>query len=319
MNRLRSFCLMMLLAICLEAMPQGVRPLRVLSWNVENLFDCLDDAGFDDSEYLPKSVRRWTPKRFKRKLVDIARIIAAVADDGGEADLIGLCEVENDNAVKSLVGGPLASMKYKYVMTHSADRRGVDVALLWHPSRFRLLNHTSFRVPSVQHGFKPTRDILYASGIFHTDERCDTIHVFVCHLPSRLGGGTANEHRRLAASVLWTAIDSVRAASAAEPRIILMGDFNASMRDPIFKSAPLRSTDDKHADGTYSYRGNWEWIDHILISDAFAHDALARPIRYKWLLRHNKTYGTDLPYRTYSGTTYIGGTSDHLPILIDLK
>jgi endonuclease/exonuclease/phosphatase family metal-dependent hydrolase len=204
-------------------------------------------------------------------------------------------------------------------MTRCEDARGIDVALLYQPARFRLLEHRSIRVPSREHGLHPTRDILYAKGLALSAEGLDTLHVLVAHLPSRAGGYEGDRNRRLAADVLWTTVDSIlssRKRTGREvPRVVLMGDFNADRHDRVFRRAPLRMTDDAKAQGTYCYQGLWQWIDHILVSSSLATDAPAHPVSYPWLLEENKTYDGQMPRRTYRGPTYHGGISDHLPIV----
>ena len=289
--------------------------LRLMSWNVENLFDVEHDEGCNDEEFLPTGNHRWTSGRLWRKITDIARVVAAVADDGGLPDLIGLSEVENDSVLTRLTErGAMRHLGYRYVMTHSTDHRGMDVALLYQPERFRLLDHRDVRVPSVEHGLNPTRDILYIKGLTFWQERLDTLHIIVVHLPSRTSGFQGDRNRRLAAETLWTLVDSI-----GEGRhIIALGDFNAAARDRIFRQAPLRLTDDPHAPGTYCYRGHWQWIDHILLSSSLHNASPARAFSLPWLLEEDIKYGTQKPRRTYFGPVYHGGISDHLPIYLDL-
>lgn len=315
--------LFLILLLCAAGVHSG-HPLRVMSWNVENLFDTVHDEGFRDEDFLPQGEYHWTSYRYWHKMTELAKVIAAVTEDGGIPDLIGLCEVENDSVLTTLCRRSLLRhMNYDYVMTRCEDARGIDVALLYQPARFRLLEHRSIRVPSREHGLHPTRDILYAKGLALAAEGLDTLHVLVAHLPSRAGGYEGDRNRRLAADVLWTTVDSIlssRKRTGREvPRVVLMGDFNADRHDRVFRRAPLRMTDDVKAQGTYCYQGLWQWIDHILVSSSLATDAPAHPVSYPWLLEENKTYDGQMPRRTYRGPTYHGGISDHLPIVLDLS
>ena len=295
------------------AQPQP-RPLRLMTWNVENLFDTVHDEGFRDEEFLPDGERRWTSHRYWQKLTDLSRVVAAVAEEGDIPDLIGLCEVENDSVLTALTQrSVLGKLRYNYVMTHSEDARGVDVALLYQPVHFRLLDCRSIRVPSVQRGLRPTRDILHACGLVLSGDGVDTLHVFVVHLPSRAGGREGDRNRSLAAKTLWQAVDSVKTK-----KVVVMGDFNATCRDRIFKRMPLRPTDDPEADGTYCFRGFWQWIDHILVSPSVITRGKARVVELPWLLEENKTYGGSMPRRAYRGPVYHGGVSDHLPLILDI-
>ena len=305
--------------------------LRVLFWNVENLFDTVHDEGFNDEEFLPQGERRWTSHRYWQKVKEVAKVIAAEistndegvgekrsADVGRLPDLVGLCEVENDSVMVLLTRrSVMRELHYDYVMTHSEDARGIDVALLYQPARFRLLEGRSLRVASREHGLRPTRDILYAKGLVRSGEGVDTLHVMVVHLPSRAGGSEGDRNRELAAERLWGAVDSILHTSAA-PKVVVMGDFNAALNDRVFRNVPLRTTDDVRAQGTYSFRGFWQWLDHILVSEGVVMRAAARPVDLPWLLEENKTYGGMMPRRTFRGPTYHGGISDHLPVVLDM-
>lgn len=114
----------------------------------------------------------------------LAKVIAAAGEER-LPDVIGLCEVENDTVMHDLTRrSSLRTLGYRYVMTDSPDARGVDVALLYQPGCFRLLSSREVVVPSPSEGFRPTRNFLYAKGQVVTG---DTLHVVVCHFPSRLG------------------------------------------------------------------------------------------------------------------------------------
>ena len=300
-----------------QAESGSLRKYRVLEWNVENLFDTIPDDGFRDEEFLPHGERHWTSFRYWQKLTEIAKVIAAVADDGGFPDLIGLCEVENDSVLTTLTErSVLRSMGYRYVITHCEDERGIDCALLYFPDRFRLLEHRGIRVPSRKHGYRATRDILYAKGlILGAENQLDTLHVLVVHLPSRTGGQEGDRNRMLAAETLWSVVDSLQTNTSS---VLVMGDFNAGRNDRVFKRCPLRVADDPKDPGTYCYQGIWQWLDHILVSPSLAGNSVAHSVRLPWLLEENKTYGVDMPRRTYRGPAYHGGISDHLPLVMDL-
>lgn len=324
--------LLFLFAIAI-AMAQVERHLCVVTWNVENVFDTLHDEGFNDYEFLPHGERRWNSYRYWHKLNDIGRVVSSINAAGSIPDLIGLCEVENDSVIAHLTRRSLMrNLGYEYVITNSSDPRGIDVALLYQPVRFRVLEKSSINVSmharekSLSHHseLRSTRDILYVKGLSLTTAGPDTLHVLVVHLPSRAGGRSGDRLRRIASSVLWNVVDSILVsssslhASSPEPRIIVMGDFNATARDRIFKSSPLFLTDDTSLPGTYCFRGFWQWIDHILVSKSLACHGLSYPVELPWLLEPNKSYGGFMPRRSFRGPSYHGGVSDHLPVVLHL-
>ncbi|MCR4921180.1 MAG: endonuclease/exonuclease/phosphatase family protein [Bacteroidaceae bacterium] len=286
-----------------------------LFWNVENLFDCHHDTLKNDYEFLPDSERGWSPWRYWRKLDALSRVLAAVADDEGDWPmLVGLAEVENDSVMRDLSRrSPLRAAGYQYVLTNSPDERGVDVALLYQPERFRLLEWHAVGIPSREYGFRPTRDILYAAGLVATG---DTLHVLVVHLPSRAGNRRGNNaHRRLAVERLRQAVDSL----AGKP-LLVMGDFNSEASDRIFRllCPPLtslmpRGRAMRRARGTYVFQGRWSFLDHILCSEALLPwvDGRAEVVAYPFILDDKRR-----PWRTFLGPVYRGGYSDHLPIRV---
>lgn len=292
--------------------------------NCENLFDTVDDSLKQDEEFLPASNHHWTPARYWRKLNRIGQeIISCGAFDSTAVvpDLVALTEVENDTVMRDLTKRSLLRQAgYEYVVTDSPDQRGIDVALLYSPFSFRLLRHHGIRIPALR-GFRPTRDILYASGEIITG---DTLHVFVVHAPSRAEGERATRPYRLhVARQLALAIDSVRRVSA-HPRIVLAGDFNdyvgdASIRlltDKGLRDVSASARGRRGAKGTYRYRGEWGSLDHLLCDERSASQLRSCHIHdAPFLLEPDTRYGGVKPRRNYLGPKYLDGFSDHLPLV----
>ncbi len=303
--------------------------LTFVQLNCENFFDCKDDPQTDDSEYLPTSPRRWTTWRYWQKQDNIAREIISCGEDSSGTSLphlIALCEIENDSVLHDLTKrSMLRNAGYEYLITHSADRRGIDVALLYDPLAFAPINQRNIRVAMPDEEYI-TRDILYVAGRLVND---DTLHVFVVHAPSRWGSKRSSTPRRQAvAEALTTATDSIRHTSP-NARIIISGDFNDTDKDPSIKHIithsfvnVTRSAKGRYgAKGTYKYRGRWQKIDHILVSEAMKGDIIASEIHDEpFLLTEDAQYGGVKPRRTYTGYTYNSeGYSDHLPLVIRFK
>ena len=315
--------LALLLLLC-SATTEAQGRFRVVTWNVENLFDCRHDTLKDDHEFLPDSERHWTWGRYWRKITDVGRVVMGIGEMNTPA-LVGLCEVENDSVMIALTRrGSLRAIGYDYVMTNSPDRRGVDVALMYQPTMFRLLGHESRRIPSEQHSLRPTRDLLHVWGVA---QGRDTLHIVVCHLPSRAGGSKENvRNRKLAVAELVRLTDSLL-TNVPKCQLLVMGDFNATLRDKALKPIvchpglmPLTPDRKRPTSGTYRYQGNWSWIDHMLVSLTLASKVSGSAQLYTapWMQREMAD-GTWYPRRTYLGTNYGGGVSDHVPAYIDLS
>ena len=318
-------------------MPASPERMCVLFYNAENLFDTADNPLTDDDSFTPQSPRRWTPVRYRNKLRNLSRVIVA-ADTRRAPAIVGLCEVENDSVLYDLTHrSPLRALGYNYVVTSSPDPRGINTALLYRPGYFRLLEHEAIEVDLSGTDRPATRHILHATGLGPT---LDTIDIYVCHWPSRLGGVARSEKRRKAAAE--AVMNSVRRVIAArrKPLVIIMGDLNEGPDDPAVKEtleafppdkAPLLPDSALAAlmygvgEGTYRHDGEWETFDQFIVSVPFLRndsplrlDSVA-VCRFGFLLEEDSKYGGVRPMRTYNGYHYMNGFSDHLPVALWLR
>ena len=297
--------------------------LTFMELNCENLFDTRHDSLKNDLEFLPDGSYKWTPYRYWAKLNHLGQEIVAQSDP--VPDFVAMCEVENDSVMFDLTKRSLLrNAGYEYVMTSSPDERGIDVALLYQPASFALLHSHSIRIKPLP-DTRPTRDILYASGLLITG---DTLHVFVVHAPSRRGGEQASRpYRLLVASQLAEAVDSVYAISR-DAKIIIAGDFNDYADSPalqyLYEHHLINMSADAQgshgAKATYRWHGEWRSLDQILCSPSLAARKQSSVIGDQpFLLEDDEKYGGKKPYRTYLGPRYLGGYSDHLPLVVQLK
>ncbi len=295
-----------------------------VEFNCENLFDCRDDSSADDQEWLSEGARKWTPDKYWRKLNRVGQTIISCGDTEQGwylPDMVALCEVENDSVLHDLTRRSLLrSARYEYLVTHSADPRGIDVALLYSPLSFSLLRSYSLRVHP-ENNRHPLRDVLYAAGLTVTG---DTLHVFVLHAPSRRGGKAQTAaYRERVAERVGQSVDSILHLQPSA-NIVIAGDFNDYTGDNTLKRYLSRGLTDisagakgrNGAKGTYKYRGRWGSLDHIFVSasmmplccECFVHDPA-------FLLEQDEKYGHVMPFRTYNGYRYNNGFSDHLPLV----
>ena len=297
--------------------------LTFMELNCENLFDTRHDSLKNDQEFLPDGSYKWTPYRYWAKLNHLGQEIVAQSDP--VPDFVAMCEVENDSVMFDLTKRSLLrNAGYEYVMTSSPDERGIDVALLYQPASFALLHSHSIRIKPLP-DTRPTRDILYASGLLITG---DTLHIFVVHAPSRSGGEPVSRpYRLLVASQLAEAVDSVYAISW-DAKIIIAGDFNDYADSPVLQYLYEHHLINMSADAqgshgakaTYRWHGEWRSLDQILCSPSLAARKQSSVIGdLPFLLEDDEKYGGKKPYRTYLGPRYLGGYSDHLPLVVQLK
>lgn len=314
----RSFLFLIFSLLFSEAHAQS---LTFVELNCENLFDCRHDSLKQDQEWLPASVRKWTPARYWRKINGISQEILSCRQDG-VPDLVALVEVENDSVLRDLTRRSLLrNAGYEYLMTASPDVRGIDVALLYQPFSFRPVCYDYLSVQPLE-GMRPTRDILYVYGETVSGE---TLHIFIVHAPSRFGGERATRpNRRIVMQRLIASVSLL----PADAKVIVAGDFNDYADSPSLQflehnglcNVSRHARGSHGARGTYRYQGRWQSIDHVLVSpvlrdavdSVYVNDA-------PFLLEDDKQYGGVRPLRTYNGFRYQRGFSDHLPLVVRFR
>lgn len=283
--------------------------LRVVSYNVENLFHPEVDSINTDTVYTPSGTRRWSFARYQRKVENIARVLTNIGEWYG-VDIIGLQEVENAACLRKLCY-TLRRGEYDFVHYDSPDLRGIDVALIYKKNRLDTLRTKTLRVDL---GKEFTRDILYVCGVV---DQCDTLHFFVCHFPSQLGGAAETEWKReQAKSVLQGAVDSILAVQPAA-KIIVMGDFNSAPKEDIQGLSNRMMEFVRQGLGTHKYHGRWTCLDQFYTSPAVDSISSVGIYNAAWIQETDEKNLGLRPKRCYNGFRYQNGFSDHLPIFIN--
>lgn len=261
-------------------------------WNVENFFDYHNASTISNNN--------WNSYRFYAKAKGIGKIILALSDSSGmPPQVVGLAEIDSPYTLKALIySDVLQKYHYRYVHFESPDLRGIDCALLYRDCK--VLSSKPIHL-TLEGEIVPTRDMLYVEF--------DSLSVLICHLPSKRGGSELAEKRRKRAMQM---IDSL--AGNVEKKLIVMGDFNEEKGENdefinLYELTPSQKT------GSIKFQGQWELIDRVLSTDTTGMkikisdlDILSEP---------DKAYGGTKPRRTYSGPRYIGGLSDHYPIVLE--
>ena len=301
---------------------QSKKEIFTMFYNVENLFDTINNPVTKDDEFLPESKKAWNTKKYNQKLFQLEKVFYNI-NENRKPNLIGLCEVENESVIKDLLKTPFfKNHTYTIIHKNSPDERGIDCALLF-DENFTLIKYEFIEVKNPLAN-RPTRDIVYVQ--LKIDR--EILHIFVNHWPSRWGGVEKTKHKRIfTANVLRKYIDQ---NIEKHKNIIMMGDFNdypsnESLQDILVKDDFLNLMDTEKLEnlGSYNYQGNWDFIDHIIVSNNFFNSKSGIQIKdynvFKkdWLLYTNPN-GEKYPSRTYGKNKWYGGFSDHLPIFVDL-
>ena len=326
----------MICGLAVAAPPATARPdqtLRIVSYNVENLFHPKHDSVMvdsvwqekDDWEWTPEGARRWGYKRYYRKVENIARVLTNIGEWDG-VDIVGLQEVENSTCLKKLCY-TLRRGEYGFVHYESPDPRGIDVALLYKKARVDTIHSRAIDCSLVNGDCSlpklVTRDILYVCA--RVDKR-DTLHLFVCHLPSQRGGTAESEWKRKAVKkTLQHAVDSVFAVEP-DAKIIVMGDMNSTPKEDIrglrnrMITPPNLPTREEKNLGTHKYQGRWECLDQFYVSEAIDSISTVQIYEKEWIQETDERYLGLKPRRTYNGYRYNReGYSDHLPIVLEAE
>jgi len=313
----------------------GSLPVRIMFYNVENMFDILDDPLTDDDEFMPDGLRRWNVSRYDKKLNSVYKAIIAAGEWSPPA-IVGLSEIENRKVLEDLVYGTgLSNFNYGIIHGESPDPRGIDVCMIFRKDIVRVIEYKLWIPPSLDRNDFHSRSVLYVKCAILRD----TIHLMINHWPSKRGGVLPGEPlRKEIAMMVRNAADSISSVIPAGSKIIILGDFNCDPDDSVIKMLLNQSESGgvhlinmaKNAksttSGTYRYMGAWEMIDQIIISEGLLNCATgiyADPAGFKvfnpdFLLKKDPQYPGLTTFSTYRGYRYQGGFSDHLPVLLDL-
>jgi len=314
----------------------SVERIRVMSYNVENFLDYRHDS----LTAVSTDLNGWNATRYFRKRDNIAKVIVAVGGWEPPA-LVALCEVQNRRVLDDLaLYSSLRRLHYKIAHFESPDPRGIDVALFYRPQFFQPYLEKPIRIRFAGDIHRRTRDILYVAGKLCNG---DTLHVFVNHFPSRLGGELESENSRVeVAGILRRQVDSLFCANP-QANILIMGDFNdypdnksmsrvlgAQPNDAPVKEKTLYnlcySIHKEGSIGTYKHASQWGMLDQVIVSarlqDRYASVSVSGSAAHVFdalfLLENDlKGFGKQ-PFRAYLGPKYHGGFSDHLPVYLDL-
>ena len=304
----------------------------VASWNIENLFDVIDDPNKNDEDFTPEGYKEWTVERVNEKMENLSEVIALMNNRKGP-DILGFMEVEHKYLIDSLITKYFPERNYKVVGYESPDRRGIDNYLLFDADKFELLDYTAIEVKFYSEHYV-TRDILHVSLAFDKE----LIDVFVNHWPSRRGGEETSQPRRInAASTLMQYIDSLNAVRAV-PSYIIMGDFNDEPSNysiqKIIEAGEINSEKllfnlawdfYKEGEGTHLYQKDFNMLDQIIVSSSFFNGEDLEYIDNSFAIFRDESFiytegkkeGAIIP--SFAEGKYIGGFADHLPVKAEFE
>jgi len=320
-------------------------------YNLENLFDTCHDEGHNDYEYLPDGRNKWTGLKYTHKLRNMARVLADMGTDRLPLGLaaIGVSEVENAKCLTDLCNQePLKARNMQFVHIEGPDQRGVDCALIYNPSLFKVrdVKLVPYIYVKEEDSLRATRGFLTVSGTLAGEH----VTIIVNHLPSRFA---ASFYREEGGRQLYE-LKQQLIAEDPNVKLLIMGDMNDDPQDKSMAEAlgARRKVKDVEEDGlwnpwwdvlasgtgTLQYDGGWNLFDQIILSRSLLdtkHMKKGKDVELKKLdcstlkyyrhqifrrdylfQREGKYKGNTL--RTHAGGSWLDGYSDHLPAIVYL-
>lgn len=325
-------------------------------YNVENLFDTINDPTINDEEYLP--AKGWTYKNYKKKLDNLSRVLLEIGTNEQQRNsptIIGVCEVENRRVLEDLVKQPrLINKNYKIVHFDSPDHRGIDTGLLYDPLHFKPTSYANIplyvysdgKVPSKKEKNEDTddtesvdkkskrvytRDQLLVTGLLDGEE----VSFIVNHWPSRSGGEKKSSPYREAAGALNRKIIDSLYKINPNAKIITMGDLNdgpynksvkkeigaVAKKEDVKKSGIFNPMEEmsNNGIGSLAYRDSWDLFDQIMLSEPYINKDYN-----SWTYWKAGVYNKDFliqkegQYKGYPlrNSNGVPGFSDHFPVYV---
>lgn len=318
-------------------LPAGTE-LIVGFYNVENLFDTIDDPYPGDDEFTPHGRYKWTEEKYAQKIANIAKAIHSIGKGG--PDLLGLGEVENRYVISDLIHHPLLKERqYQIVHDESPDNRGIDVGFIYDPTKFSYFDYEAFRIEVPSEPRFKTREVLRITGSINDEN----LYLLVNHWPSRREGRAETEPRRMAAAELNRRIYQDIVDQEPDPCVIVMGDFNDDpFNQSIYETLQAKARQSQVGDnelfnpmaallkprsrGSLTYEGAWNLFDQIIVSEDLMSGSRTLSYQSGSATVHNPDFlqvgfgkGKNNPRRAvFRGKFEKEGFSDHFPVYLRL-
>ena len=314
-----------------------VNRIIVMTWNVENLFDADNDPTKPGAaEFTPDSWRRWTDARYKQKLDNLAKVIAAV-----NPDILFVQEICNRRVLNDL--STVLKEKHKVDLSHIVHRPSpdlrIDTAILarWEPSRTEWISPTQNQ-----------REMVVATFDFNGAP----VTFINCHWKSHSGNDKEynNTTRTTEARALKRFVNGNMKPGDS---FVIGGDFNDDVDNLILTDAAglmlyegpdkpipddalllnLSGTLSESERATFYYHvgKRWNSLDSFSVSPGMLPNATENLSKWSVVLDEYGPYkfleyvaadGSPLPYRRIRTRTFDGyylGASDHFPVRLVLE
>lgn len=304
-------------------------------YNVENLFPP-DPIPVHRLNPTPSGLRNWDHRKYQNKLSKLAHVFQMVHEKHLVMPmLIGISEVQGDKVLEDLVSSEPFQNKFGIVHYESLDERGVDVALIYDKEKIEIIHSEpisfifEFQNPQNSGNYDTTRDVLYCKVKYNNL----IINVFIFHLPSKRALDVNKPKRDYIINSIKEKIEDI--ISKDNESVILLGDFNENPDDENLRKIiydkesnkilnnPFSEIFQNQKFSTFHYKSGL-LFDQIILSNHFYSEDSALGFEEAGVFNPERLSNWDKkntgrPFRTYAGTRYLGGYSDHFPVFVKFR
>ncbi|WP_172280403.1 endonuclease/exonuclease/phosphatase family protein [Chryseobacterium sp. LAM-KRS1] len=305
-------------------------------YNVENLF-LPDIKPIHKLDPTKSGLRNWDERKYNNKLFKIANVFQLIKEENGVLPfIIGLSEVSGRKVLEDLVKMDPFHSEFGIVHYNSMDERKVDVAMLYDKSKIEVIDSEAitffFEIKNKNtEYYDTTRDVLYSKLKY----KGEIINVFIAHLPSKREKDVNKPKRDFILEEIRNRILNI--VNSSNEHVVLCGDFNENPDDENLTNILYDDNHNKILENPFNElfsTGNFSTFhyksgllfDQIILSKSFFYDQDniglsfqgAQIFKSEKISSRNKQF-SGRPFRTYAGTRYLGGYSDHFPVFVKFK
>lgn len=293
-------------------------------YNVENFYPPdQDSVGTYHS-----GLYNWDDYKYRLKVRKISNIFQSIEEDYEQLpSIIGLAEIGAKSVLEDLTNENSPINDYEIIYQSSKDSRNLSVALLFDRKKFTLLKYQTLQFQFDKEKKFDTRDILQTEFLYQEKK----LHIFVIHLPSKRNHDAKKDQRNFIIEKLKETFQELFDKGEA---IVLMGDFNENPDNEAVQELlldkngkqvlnnPFESLFNANQFSTYHGKKG-VCFDQIIypekqLIEQFSLRSIKAEIYNSPRLRNKNNKNNNYPFRTYSGSRYVGGYSDHFPVILKL-
>jgi len=293
-------------------------------YNVENFYQ----PDKDSAESYHSGLYNWDEYKYNLKVRKISNVFRFIEEDFGQLpSIIGLAEIGAKSVLEDLtqINSPLND--YEIIYEPSQDSRNLSVALLFDKEKFTLLKYHTLQFQLDKEKEFDTRDILQAEFSYQEKK----LHIFILHLPSKRNRDIKKDYRNF---IIEKLKETLQKLFDKGETVVLMGDFNENPDNEVVKELlfdkdgeqvlnnPFEKLFNENQFSTYHGKKG-VCFDQILFTEKnlkenFTFKNIEAQIYNSQRLRNKDNKNSNYPSRTYSGSRYMSGYSDHFPVILKL-